>query len=467
MEVDLRGLQGNIFFSYGSTYGVVRNLVLRVLQPAAARAALSSLVDGDPSTPQVTGAERSPKEAGLAACLNVGFTWRGLQALGLPESSLESFPPEFRQGMVARAGRLGDTGASSPEHWIAGLGDAADVHLLVTIHARSVEDLSRMSAEVLALQGGGAFAPVAADGPPDGAFFIGAEHRRRVHFGYVDGISQPRFEGIHDEPTVPGQPFTPVGAILLGHPAPLPAVEWRVPDPYRDLGFEGTFNAFRVLDQDVAGFEDFLQSSASRFECSVEEVAAKMCGRWRDGAPLVLEPTEPVSDISTEDLNRFGYQELDPDGLRCPIGSHIRRANPRDARIVQRGSNDVRSVLRRGMPFGPQYEHTPGASAEYRETRRGLLGNFICASLSAQFEAMQSDWINLGLQDPRITGTNDPLTGADDGATGCFEWTTSKGTRVVMRDIPSFVTTLGGAYCFVPTLRAIRWIGEGAWSTGT
>lgn len=470
MEVDLRGLQGNIFWSYGRTYRVVRHLVLRVVEPAAARAALASMVDGNRSTPEVTGAERPPKDDDLAWCLNVAFTWRGLEALGLPRSSLDTFPPEFRQGMVARAARLGDVGDSSPEHWIAGLGDAANVHVLVTIHGREPDDLTRVSAQVVAAHKGRAFAPVARSGPPDGSTFPGDAHERRVHFGYRDGISQPRFKGIHDDAPVPGQPFTPVGAILLGHPAPLPAVEWRVPEPYRELGFEGTFNAFRVLGQDVAGFEDYLRSSAERLGYSAEEVAAKLCGRWRDGAPLVLAPTEAESkDFPEADLNRFGYQETDADGAMCPIGSHIRRANPRDARIVQRGSNDVRGVLRRGMPFGPRYatgpqEHDADPSEDDRAIPRGLVGNFICASLAAQFEAMQSDWLNLGLQDPRVTGTNDPLAGANDGVTASFEWTTSAGERVVLRELPSFVRTLGGAYCFVPTIRAIRWIGEGAWS---
>ena len=51
------------------------------------------------------------------------------------------------------------------------------------------------------------------------------------------------------------------------------------------------------------------------------------------------------------------------------------------------------------------------------EPERGLLGNFIGASLGAQFEAMSCDWLNLGLQDPRITGSNDPISGANDPGT--------------------------------------------------
>lgn len=458
MDVDLDQLQGNIFRAYGRTYRAVRHLVLRVVDPAAARAALAAMVDGDRSTPEITRADRSPKEAGFAWCLNVGFTWRGLEALGLPGSSLRTFPPEFREGMVARAGRLGDVGDSAPEHWVAGLGEADRVHVIVTVHGRKPADLTDVARQVLEAQGGRAFALVG-PAPLDGEAFFGDDAERRVHFGYRDGISQPRFEGIHDEARIPGLPFTPLGTILLGRPGPLPAVEWTVPQPPA-LGLDGTFNAFRVLGQDVAGFEAFLETTADRLGCTAEEVAAKVCGRWRNGAPLALAPTEREAEaFADEQLNGFGYAEADGDGARCPIGSHIRRTNPRDAHIVQRSTNEEREVIRRGMPFGPVYDP---AIPDEGHAGRGLLGNFLCASLAAQFEAMQSGWLNLGLQDPRITGTNDPLVGANDPTFSSAAWTTSAGQDVTVDGIPRFVRTLGGAYCFLPTVRAVRWIADGA-----
>lgn len=459
-DVELHQLQGNILRGYGRSYRAVRHLVLRVVDPRAAREALATMVDGDRSTPDITRADRSAKDVGFRWCLNVGFTWRGLAALGLPASSLHTFPPEFREGMVARAARLGDVGTSAPEHWIAGLADAANVHLIVTVHGQTTSDVTGISAHVLAAQAGRAFAFVAAGAAPlDGETFTGDEAERRVHFGYRDGISQPRFETIHDDASVPGRPFTPLGAVLLGHPAPIPGIEWGVPAPADQLGRDGTFNAFRVLGQDVVGFETFLHTTADRLGCSAEEVAAKMCGRWRNGAPLALAPTETDAEAFDQaDINRFGYLESDADGTRCPIGSHIRRTNPRDAHIVQRSTNDVRAVVRRGMPFGPPY--IPGA-AEAPGIRRGLLGNFVCASLATQFEGMQADWLNLGLQDPRVTGTNDPLVGANDETTSVVEWSTAAGERVEIRGLPRFVHTLGGAYCFVPTIRAVRWIASG------
>lgn len=450
MDVALGELQGNILRGYGRTYRAVRHLVVQIADPRAARAALGSMTDGDRSTPDVTAANRFPREEGFGWCLNVGFTWRGLQALGLPEQSLATFPPEFRAGMAARAGRLGDVGVSAPEHWIAGLGDTERVHLVVTIHGHGPDEVVGVSEQVLGLDGGRAFTPLPG-GPLDGATFTGDGDERRVHFGYRDGISQPRFDGVHGD----GPGFTPLGAVLLGHPAPLPDVRWKVPGP-DPLGPNGTFNAFRVLGQDVAGFEAFLAAEGSRLGCDPEEVAAKLCGRWRDGTPLVLAPTRDDAATFAGDLNAFGYRDTDPDGRRCPIGAHIRRTNPRDAHIVQRGTNNFRTLVRRGMPFGPRYD--PGAPPDDAPVPRGLLGNFVCASLSAQFEAMQADWLNLGLLDPRITGTNDPVAGANDGATSTAAWTTAAGDEAVVHGLPRFVTTLGGAYCFLPSLPALRWL---------
>ena len=455
-DLDLSELQGNILRSYGRRYGHVRHLVLAVADPGRARAALAAMVDGDRSTPEVTRADVAPKDADMAWCLNVGITYRGLEALGVPRPSLATFPREFRQGMVARAARLGDVGGSDPQKWIPGLADDSHVHLLVTIYGRAAEDLGSISDRVVGAGDGQAFRLVTPE-PLDGAFLVDAHGDNIVHFGFNDGISQPRFEHVHPSTA----PLAPLGLVLLGHPVPSLGLSWTVPQP-EVLGLNGTFGAFRVLRQDVAGFEAFLHATAAATGCSAEEVAAKMCGRWRlNGAPLTLAPTEADAAAfgRDRDLNDFGYRRLDADGARCPLGSHIRRTNPRDGDIVQRGTSANRAVVRRGVPYGPPYDpHHPGDGV-----RRGLLGNFLCASLAGQFEAMQADWVNVGLQDPRLTGTNDPLVGANDGMTTELRWTTSAGHDVVSRRLPSFVDTEGGAYCFVPSIPSIRWIASEGW----
>ncbi len=298
------------------------------------------------------------------------------------------------------------------------------------------------------------------DPPLDGeSIDHGTGPARHVHFGYRDGISQPRFEGIHDPALYADrQQFTPIGAVLLGHPTALPHVRWRVPYP-DELGINGSFNAFRVLRQDVVGFERYLSAMAAKMGWSRELVAAKLCGRWRNGAPLSLAPTEAkanalvASATTLNELNDFDYLD-DTDGTSCPIGSHIRRSNPRRAHIVQRAANRTRPLIRRGIPYGRRFNPSePDDGIE-----RGLLGNFICASLAAQFEATHHDWLNLGLQDPRVTGTNDPLVGANEAPTSRFDATDTAGTPAVLRDLPRFVQTRGGAYCFLPSRQAMKWI---------
>lgn len=450
-------IQGNILRSYGSSYGFVRHLVLRVAEADQARAALGDMISGDRSTPEVTTAAGAPRRQGLTWCLNVGITYRGLEALELPGSSLCTFPVEFRQGMAARAAWLGDVGDSAPEHWIGRLGDPDRVHLLVTIHGQVLGEVHEVADAVMAARGGRAFVHTHT---LDGAMLTGDGREGQVHFGYRDGLANVRFEGVHQpgEATRP-RPVAPLGAVLLGHPSTSAGIRWRVPQP-ATLGSNGCFNAFRVLRQDVAGFEAFLQRAASETGSSPEEVAAKICGRWRNGVPLVVAPTEAdadrLIDVATAD---FDYQD-DLDGARCPIGSHVRRSNPRDAQIVQRGTNASRLLVRRGYPYGPPYDPADEAAAD---TPRGLLGSFLCASLSAQFEALQSDWLNVGLQDPRITGTNDPMAGANEPATSRFEWRTSTGRYVTVHGLQRFVHTVGGAYCFVPSRPALEWIAAAPW----
>lgn len=124
--------------------------------------------------------------------------------------------------------------------------------------------------------------------------------------------------------------------------------------------------------------------------------------------------------------------------------------------IVQRASNEVRRVTRRGMPYGPPYD--PERPPDGR--RRGLLGNFLCADLGAQFEALQNDWINLGFQDPRITGTNDPLVGNHDPLEAPFRFVPdpARPDDVVEVAVPQLVHTVGGAYTFLPSVAALTWL---------
>jgi deferrochelatase/peroxidase EfeB len=273
--------------------------------------------------------------------------------------------------------------------------------------------------------------------------------------------------------------MAPLGTVLLGYPNNFEGLFWRVPQP-DVLGRNGTFNAFRVLEQDVAGFEAYLDEAASyllshakadevlpegaeatigpglsRHAALREIVAANMCGRWRNGVPLVLSPDTPNPPQPMQ-KNKFDYNIDYADAARCPYGTHIRRSNPRGGQIVQRVANHSRRLVRRGMPYGPPYD---AAKPDQQETERGLLGNFIGASLGAQFEAMSCDWVNVSLQDPRNTGANDPLIGFNDPVTSCFDLPLKSGATIRLRGLPRFVQTRGGAYTFLPSIPAIRFLG--------
>jgi len=162
-----------------------------------------------------------------------------------------------------------------------------------------------------------------------------------------------------------------------------------------------------------------------------------------------------VPDPSVDDA-KFDYDH----NSRCPYGAHIRRCNPRGGQIVQRVANNSRRLVRRGVPYGPRLNGTQPGDGSGAEPERGLLGNFIGASLGAQFEAMSCDWLNLGLQDPRITGSNDPITGTNDPETSWFDLPLKSGGTIRLRGLPEFVSTRGGAYTFLPSLSAIRYLGS-------
>jgi deferrochelatase/peroxidase EfeB len=479
-------VQGNILRGYRKPR--VRYLMIEITDPAAARRWLTACPSGSDGVPQITteGQKRWEKKPDI--CFNIGLTYQGLRALGTPAASLASFPTEFIEGMSKRAVKLGDAGPSAPENWDKPFNQPARIHLIASIYVGDVKkpDAAAEIAQLDAIQRAAIsdkWGLKLLDPVREGWCFNGDY----VHFNYTDNISQPKFAEIHGTDNYPdwdSQPMAPLGTVLLGYETNFEGLKWRVPHP-EPLGHNGSFNAFRVLEQDVVGFEDYLTSAAdtllaqgeadkllptgaetkigeglSRRDALREVVAANMCGRWRNGVPLALSPDTPNP---SPDVSRTNF---DYDGAsRCPYGAHIRRCNPRGAQIVQRVANHSRRLVRRGMPYGPAYVHDPAVHdpskpRDPNEEKRGLLGNFIGANLGAQFEAMSCDWLNLGLQDPRVTGSNDPLLGANEPATSWFDLPLPSGEPIRLRGLPRFVTTKGGAYTFLPSISAIRYLGS-------
>ena len=443
VSVDLAEVQGLILRGY--TMPVARHLGLSVRDLSAARGFLSALVDDrDPTVPAITTAQ--PWAVKPDCCVNLGITFAGLAALGVPAAHLATFPPEYAQGAAAGAARVGDVGPSAPDHWLPWLADPGP-HLLLSLFAQSAEALESATEQLAQ-----AWSPGYVElGRHDGTWLPG----NVAHFGYRDGLSQPIIEGVPLAGLPDQLPRAPAGEFLLGYPSQHIGFTYPVPTP-PELGTNGSFAAFRVLEQDVDGFAEFLTEQASRTGMSEELIAAKLCGRWRNGTPLVLSPdtSTPNPPIPTEALNDFDYvgQYGDERGYRCPVGSHIRRMYPRGQRVAGNGSH-LHRIVRRGIPYGPPYDpaHPHDGQA------RGLLGLFIGASLRDQFEFLMAEWAQRGRFAAGLADTKDPLLGAHDEGTGSFSIPRPEGA-VVLNGFSSFTTTRGGAYCFLPSISGIRYL---------
>ncbi len=265
-----------------SSTGLSANVRPRTSQPTCWRASTTAKRAGSccdacvrwsaPLNPRVV----RPRTAGIT----VALTYQGLKALGVPQASLESFAPEFRQGMAARAADLGDVGDSSPDRWEPPLG-TPDVHVAIAILSPDAERLEALL---------------------DGArrtyqHMTGVEviwrqdcyqlPTGRTSFGFKDGIGQPAIEGSG----VPGSnpletPIRP-GEFILGYPDETGALP---PMPVPEiLGRNGTYIAFRKLHTRVAAYRQYLRANASNRD-EEKRLGAKMVGRWQSGAPLALCP---------------------------------------------------------------------------------------------------------------------------------------------------------------------------------
>ncbi|MFH9658094.1 Dyp-type peroxidase [Streptomyces sp. NPDC017248] len=376
------------------------------------------------------------------AWVAVALTYQGLVALGLPQESLDSFPRAFREGMAARAELIGDVGENAPDHWEKPFG-TGDVHIALSALS---SDSGKLEAELER-------ARIAYRETP-GVEVIWQQdvHQLptgRTTFGFRDGISHPNIEGVGLPGSNPQEAPIKAGEFILGYPdetgnlPPMPS-----PDV---LGRNGTYVAVRKIRTDVAAWRRYLRANSSGAE-EEELLAAKMVGRWPSGAPLALAPERDDPELAADPqrVNNFMYRENDDRGLRCPAGAHIRRNNPRDATIV--GDARMHRLIRRGTTYGPPL---PEGVLEDDGADRGLVGVFIGAHLERQFEFIKAEWVNDG-NFIGYPGEKDPVAGHHDG-TGSAT-IPEKPVRRRLRNLPSFVVTRGGEYCFVPGLRALRWL---------
>jgi deferrochelatase/peroxidase EfeB len=411
----------------------------------------------------------------------VSLTASGLRRLGVEQDVLDWFPKEFREGMEMRSGLIGDVREHHPRRWklpprnwpprSPGAGvpsgfrppiETSEIDLVLQVRTASadpqvllaeIERLARDAEPGAVVQG---YELLCAEYTANGLFID--------HFGFHDGISQPRPT---ERASQDGEPASEriayreevrLGEVLLGYRndrddfAPVDFVhpehpDWRKKNRQEalDFQFNGTFLVIRKLQQEVERFDQFIAAQTARINrehpgrpmpMTESRLKALMLGREPTGKPLIK---------SASGLNDFTY-EGDPEGLQCPLAAHIRRTNPRDSFQGRRASR----ILRRGMSF----DHRPEGGG------RGLMFMAYNASIAEQYETIQR-WINGGNSTYVGSGHNEPImgigpkTGALHKAQRVFRFV--EGDQVIRVAMPEpFVSLHWGLYLFVPSRAALQ-----------
>lgn len=490
-EVDYNDIQGLVRFAFGKMNDASFFLV-RIKDLSAAR---SWLTNAHITTARTL--EPPPQTA-----LQVAFTVDGLKALRVPDEVIAGFAPEFLAGMTeeSRSRRLGDIGENAPSKWRWGHADRAP-HLVVLMYGQK-DKLAECEAEF--------------KGPSwDVAFEVldrlGTDDLGEVEpFGFADGISQPTVDWdgkrqIKGDQLVYSN-LVSLGEFLLGYSNEynkytdrplldpnskgaadlLPALDQ---PQMKDLGRNGSYLVIRTLVQDVRGFWQFADKTGESNPQERKRIAELMVGRDVDGTPLVPLQQQSIEGVGPEKEDRAYNQftfDSDPVGVKCPLGSHARRANPRNADFPnpikgpishlihtlgfgRKGLRDdlmsptrFHRLLRRGREYGPGLtEEQALQPPQPNESENGL--HFICinANIGRQFEFVQSAWL-MSTKFDGMSEESDPMMGDREPVAGCpdpsqFSIPRESGLRERCSGLPQFVTVRGGAYFFLPSLRALKY----------
>ncbi len=549
--LDLADIQGGILRTYGDGFPKGRNFYLTVRDARKGRAFVTALLPKittaarwkdpnrqeplvrthNPRVKDIARAEGVPDYPGRVqlmkpkVTLNIGFTFMGLLALGVPTRTLRGMPDDFIDGMEARAALLGDDPFLDKRDavWRNSKGDKR-VHILLTLYAQQNPDgtaCPELDAETDAivalcrkLRGG----VTLLDGVgPNNAKWqdLSAVMRQdgdrywptnKEHFGLSDGFGDPvfsgQFSGEAERVRVAGggklmadgswQPLA-TGEFLLGYPDEAQ----EIPGAAMPIAFSrnGTFMAYRKLHEAVGTFHAYVDEQAKRYaqlyrvphQEAVDTIKAKMVGRWEDGVPLMVAPTYADWQRFRAELDQARAEKdkaklaaialkftnfiyaSDPVGSKCPVTSHLRRANPRDTLGPTFDANgkskdgsaiiNRRRILRRGLPYGQYDANAPGDDGDH-----GIIFMAICSNLFRQFEFVQQQWMQYGLDfnagsdtcpvignhaekdDPKLVIPVDPEVGK---------------LPFICDRLPQLVEPRGGDYFLLPSMTALRMIAMG------
>lgn len=529
-KLDLYDIQGNIVKAYGRfQFTQARYIFYHVQDEDKGRAfirALRKYVTN--SSPWETSDFSQPVDRDNIpdAATNIAFTYTGLKHLGLPRKSLQSFPAEFAMGMKERWEILGDDDVSALVHWDPIWNGELSVDIWLSINGQTPEALEQRYQEICEIleqdeiKGGVQQLSGHVGGNPEYQE-AGVLPGRTEHFGYIDGISEAYFKGTGSNPikligggkptrlspdTKEGWEPLETGEFILGYRDE--SQEYPVAPIPRLLSHNGTFMVYRKLHQNVAAFNQYTEEVGQHFPGGKDALAAKFVGRWKNGAPLTLFPTQAEADEfiaklkKTRDQYYQAYQDdpqgkltqalkqdyeklriqlvsfnfnHDLEGSRCPVGAHTRRINPRGALEIGKQVFDTpgalvnrRRILRRGLPYGKKV-----TDPSQDDGNHGVIFMALCVSIERQFEFLQQQWINYG-NDFKLANDKDPLLGnhgktPEGKGTGRMiiegQKADAQGNNgrqpFICSNLTRFVETRGGDYFFIPSLTALRMIGEG------
>lgn len=295
----------------------------------------------------------------------------------------------------------------------------------------------------------------------------GPDGRSTEPFGFRDGIAQPFIDGLRRRP--PRNPPHPddvlaPGEFILGHRneygelAYCPDVAGWTGGPGRRFAMNGSYLAVQQIVQHVQRFRAFeaAQAPVGPHEPTLTE---KMVGRRKDGQPLVAcpltrDPADPARD-------HFRYRVEDFDGLQCPRGAHVRRANPRDMLGWDVASGIATAKLHRLLRRGRVYAGKPGGPNADLPTRdgdpgpaEGLFFMALNADLERQFELVEARWL--------VSRHFADLADEDDFAssTPSIRAFTAQGLPTGERhdNLSPFTRLAGTGYFFVPSLGALAFM---------
>jgi len=461
-------VQGLALTGYSALY--MRTLLLTVTSAARAREFVGNLIEA-----QLLAFGRNERIAkGLECTINIGFTYEGLRALGAPAhilAVLKEKSPAFAEGALLRAATLlGDAGESAVERWDAAF-HPKRAHVWISIHGLETSKIDEAMATLQRLRGAaeGLAGWERTDELPDGKHLRDGNDPKasRVHFGFRDSITKPSIlDGNRKLVTRrPDEvPFKPQpGELLLGYANNDGADLWTsesTPDDVAEFLRNGSFGVLRKIQQDEKHFDRYLKTQAADLQAAGHTfvtptyLKAKMCGRWPNGAPVLPGETVEPQSPSAERLGLVDFKH-DPQGLGCPFGAHIRRANPRTDPLMPPRD---RALFRRGIPYG-----------EAGQEDVGLLGVFFCARIEDQFEHLVSEWIEKNPMGPSNRGrAKDPLVGNHDEPDAEFHIPLPDGKKIALAGFTAFVRTRGTLYALFPSLQALKVIAGGVnWRDAT